>query len=206
MDKFIRLVFDNYIPILGAVLVALVVTIRLLNPGHSFQSSVLGTWLSHVIKGEVSAGVFCQPNRLDLNILEPGDIILVGNPGCGYGYYSHAAIYLGGMQTMEAYVDTGVGIYQVQRLRDYSRICVLRVEAPVKVRQAAADYARKQANKPVTIAFRSGQHYMSCYKLPWLAYARQGINLDPTGDILVKADAFPRSQRVGVLYREGDQP
>lgn len=143
-------------------------------------------------------------NRIAFDELEPGDIILGGYPGCAYGRFSHAAIYIGDEQVVEGYLDTGITINSVQHFWDYSEIALLRVNAAEEVKLAAAEYARQnEGDMFFALAFKPGDRIWNCTKILWMGYMKQGIDLDSVGDIWIAPDSFYNSPWVEVIAERG---
>lgn len=91
------------------------------------------TWvqlLSSAGKGHFGIGEFSSTsNNLDLSVLEPGDIILGGNPGGSYGHYTHAGIYVGNNQVVTMYTSTGVRLEHPTAYHRYHWAAIGRVRA-----------------------------------------------------------------------------
>lgn len=101
-----------------------------------------GTFVRHFIhyglfKGYAAGSPQNQQNtRLPVELLEPGDIIVCGNPGAVYGDWSHATIYLGDNIVLTQDLLRGIGIEHVSNLSWYDHVRVLRPRIPAAVRAA----------------------------------------------------------------------
>lgn len=139
-------------------------------------------------------------NKISFAGLEPGDIVLGGYPDCAYGLYSHAGIYMGDNRVAEAYADLGVCVQPLGHFSSYSRVCLLRVEAPAAVKKRAVDYVKKQQGGLFyPIAFKPGERFWNCSKIMWKAYADQGLDLDVRHDIWICPESFRSSPHVRVI-------
>mgnify|MGYP000897560676 CR=1 FL=1 len=164
------------------------------------------TWvqlLSSAGKGHFGIGKFSStPNSLDLSILEPGDVLLGGNPGGSYGHYTHAGMYVGNNRVVTMYTSTGVYLEQPAAYRRYHWAAVVRVKASPQQKKEAVSYCLSQVGSPffiLTPKTEDGLWY--CSKLIWLAYLKQGIDLDPFNSYWVLPDAFVHSPHIQVLEK-----
>ncbi|MGB4503351.1 MAG: YiiX/YebB-like N1pC/P60 family cysteine hydrolase [Syntrophaceticus sp.] len=162
------------------------------------------TWiqlLSSAGKGNFGTGKFSStPNNLDLSILEPGDILLGGNPGGSYGHYTHAGMYVGNNQVVTMYTSTGVRLEPSTAYLRYHWATVARVKASPQQKKEAVSYCRSQIGGPffiLTPKKEDGLWY--CSKLIWFAYLKQGIDLDPFNSYWILPDAFVHSPYTQVL-------
>jgi uncharacterized protein YycO len=172
------------------------------------QKSVAFTYSENFKQGNVGYGLQSQnDNDISFEQLEPGDIILGGWPGCAYGFYSHAGLYLGNNQVLESYIDTGVTVNSASHFRYYSRACLVRVNVNDRIKQNAIQYALKQRGKMFyPTSFKNDERYWNCSKIIWKAYQRQGINLDANDDLWISPDAFSQNSQVQVIARKGGTP
>ncbi|HAG08342.1 MAG TPA: hypothetical protein DCK87_02060 [Desulfotomaculum sp.] len=157
-------------------------------------------------RGELGSGKFGgKPNHLDLSLLQPGDILLGGNPGSSYGFFTHAGLYVGNNQVVDMYISTGVYLAEVKTYQNYyDRAAILRVKARPGQKKAAVDYALTQIGKPFFIlAPKEEDRLWYCSKLLWRAYLDQGIDLDALNSYWVLPDSFWFSPRVQVIYFTG---
>lgn len=157
-------------------------------------------------RGELGSGKFGgKPNNLDLSLLQPGDILLGGNPGSSYGLFTHAGLYVGNSQVVDMYISTGVYLTEAKNYqRYYNWAAILRVKASPDQKRAAVDYALTQVGKPFFIlAPKKENGLWYCSKLIWQAYLTQGIDLDALNSYWVLPDSFWFSPQVQVLYFTG---
>ncbi|MEM1658996.1 MAG: YiiX/YebB-like N1pC/P60 family cysteine hydrolase [Candidatus Jordarchaeales archaeon] len=113
-------------------------------------------------------------------VVQPGDIILVRGSGVEdllvgvrYSpYWTHAMIYVGWGMVVEGTVR-GVVCSPLQYVLECEEFCVLRVNAPINVRLAAALFALNQVGKPCNWnCFQKriyGDSYY-CSEIVWAAY------------------------------------
>lgn len=187
---------------IGLVLLALllvfnIVTIR---PGTVATFRVLA---ANVLQGNVGTGMWNGvQNPLDFSQLEPGDIILGHNPGCTWGYYTHATLYLGNGQVMETLLTTGAATASVEHYHDYTGAAILRVNLPKDVKERAVQAALSLRGRPfLLLAPRQTSDWFYCTKAVWWAYKQAGYDLDPDGSFWVVPDQFPKSPFVTVVAK-----
>jgi len=83
-------------------------------------------------------------------------------------------------------------------------VALLKVNAPEKIKLAAAEYAKQNEKEMFfPLAFKPGERIWNCTKIIWSAYMKQGINLDSTGDIWIAPDSFYYSPWVNVTEERG---
>lgn len=165
--------------------------------------SIMRTYIKSAGKGHTGYG--CDGyynNDISFNGLEPGDLILGAYPDCAYGHYSHVGIYLGRGEVMEAFVDLGVNVQPLEHYRQYEEICLLRVNAPLVIKErAVANVMRYEGRLFYPLAFRSGERIFNCTKIMWKAYLQAGIDLAPYPDLWISPDAFLESPQVSVIRK-----
>ncbi|MGE5390756.1 MAG: NlpC/P60 family protein [Deltaproteobacteria bacterium] len=139
-------------------------------------------------------------NDISFEGLEPGDLVLGAYPDCAYGHYSHVGIYLGRGEVMEAFVDLGVNVQPLEHYRQYSEICLLRVNAPAVVKEkAVANVMKYEGSLFYPLAFRPGERIFNCTKIMWKAYLQAGVDLAPGPDLWITPDAFLGSRQISVI-------
>ena len=165
------------------------------------------TYLANLRYGNIGYGseTKSQGNNISFDQLEMGDVLVGGYPGCAYGRFSHAAMYIGDGKVIEGYLDSGITINAVEHFRDYSEIALLRVKAPYEVKLAAVDYAKQNEKEMFfPLAFKPGDRIWNCTKIIWQAYMEQGLDLDSVGDIWVAPDSFYQSTWVSIIEERGN--
>jgi len=153
------------------------------------------------LSGQIGAGTWHgSPNAFDFSRLEPGDIVIGGNPGASWGHYTHATLYLGEGQVMETLLRQGVSLGPVTRYNDYTWAGALRVRVPAEVRAAAVAAARRLAGLPFyLLAPRRSPEWFYCSKIVWWAYRQAGVDLDPAGGFWMVPDRFFQCDRIEPL-------
>ncbi len=186
-------------------------TILVLHANHTLfttgnQSSVIYTYAQNFLKGEIGPGYgYASSEPFDKTNLEPGDILLGGWSNCAYGEYSHAGLYLGNDEVLEAYIDYGITTQPLQHYLNYSNLCILRIKAPSETKAQAIAYASQQKKKIFyPLAFKKGERFWNCTKLIWKAYAINQIDLDEINDIWIAPDSFRNSMHVITLSERQD--
>jgi len=131
--------------------------------------------------------------------LEPGDVVIGGNPGAVYGTWSHATVYLGNGQVLAQDLLAGIGLETVDQLEWYDHVRVLRPRASKEKRAAAAQTARGYIGYTFNLmAHPSDPRQLNCSRCVDAAYRTQGMDLgdgrfwitpdalaDTAGEILV---------------------
>lgn len=163
-----------------------------------------GTMLAALGRGEVGVGV-PGTSALDFSALDllPGDLVLGGNPGTSWGYWTHAAIYVGDGRVMDSLLRFGVHPEPVDRFAAaYARTAVLRVKVPQAVRDRAVRVARSLEGRPFNLLSpRGSTGWFYCTQVAWHAYKEAGVDLDPEGGFWVVPDRFLESPLVEVVAR-----
>lgn len=157
--------------------------------------------LSSIGKGNIGTGSFGKtPNRLDLSLLQPGDILLGGNKGGSYGKYTHAGLFIGNNQVIEMYISTGVYLTEAETYHRYTWAAILRVKATPRQKMAAVNYAKSQLGTPFFILTPKNDNGLwYCSKLIWYAYLKQGINLEPFKSFWITPDDFLYSEKAQII-------
>ncbi|MDR1615982.1 MAG: hypothetical protein LBR98_03110 [Syntrophomonadaceae bacterium] len=138
-------------------------------------------------------------NSISFAGLAVGDIVLGGYPNCGYGEYSHAALYIGEGMVLEGY-GNGIYIQPVNRFRSYSQVALLKVEVAPEVKARAVDYALRQYKEAFyPLAFKKNERVWNCSKIIWKSYEKYGINLDYSNDLWIMPSIFKNSSYVRVI-------
>ena len=168
------------------------------------KNSVIYTYSRSLSQGEIGSGFGeAEPHYIPFEQLEPGDIILGGWPNCAYGKYSHAGLYLGNDEVLEAYVDYGVCIQPLEHYVEYTDLCLIRVEASPAIKKRATIAARTYAGKLFyPLAFKNGERYWNCSKIIWKAYADQDIDLDINHDLWIAPESFRDGGHVTKIYEK----
>lgn len=169
------------------------------------KDTVIYTYIENAKEGKLGYGINKgRQNHIPFNGLEEGDIILGGNTDCSYGYFSHAGIYAGDKQVMEAYADLGVSQQDISHYWDYEKVCLLRVEAEQGKKKEAVAYVKSfEGGLFYPLAFKPGDRLWNCSKIIWKAYYEQGINLDPDDDLWIAPDNFYCSPLLTIISEKG---
>lgn len=179
----------------GAALLGLMILYQglTMEPGTRDLWSVI---LSKLQQGEIGVGV-PGTNSFDFATadLEPGDIILGGNPGCSWGHWTHAALYVGNGQVIDTLLRHGVHLQPVERFgAAYQQAGVLKVNLPREVKEQAVQEALAIYGKPFNLlSGRRSDQWFYCTKVVWYAYHQAGVDLDPRGGYWVVPDRFTES-------------
>ncbi len=169
------------------------------------SGSVIYTYAASLTKGEIGTGYGePTPGYVPFSQLEPGDIVLGGWPNTAYGKFSHAGLYIGGNKIMEGYVDYGLSVQDLSTYADYSRLCLLKVNASPDIKAKAVEYALDQEKKMFyPLAYKNGDRLWNCSKIIWRAYEVQGIDLDEIGDLWIAPESLIQSRNVTMIYEKG---
>jgi len=188
-------------PVMGLLLLLLVIgqnwPLLTENP-----NSVVYTYFHSFVSGEIGSGYGqAAAGEIPFHLLEPGDILLGGWPNCAYGKYSHAGLYLGNGEVLEAYVDYGVCVQPLDHYIQYSYLSLVKVNVSEEIKAAAIKAGRSYIGQTFyPVAFKHNDRYYNCSSIIWKAYQEQGINLDINNDIWVAPDRFGDNPYVKVLF------
>lgn len=165
------------------------------------RRSIAYTYLNNAWRGDIGYGAQGNyANMVSFAGLQPGDIIVGGYPGCAYGRFSHAGIYIGDGQVIESYVDLGVTVQPIEHYWTYSQAALLRVLATPQQKEAAVRYARSHLGGLFyPVAFKAGDRFWNCSKIVWEAYRQQGITLDSNDDLWIAPEAFYHSRYTQII-------
>lgn len=169
---------------------------------HGETPSLLVLALAAAGRGEFGSGEFRgNVNKLDLSLLEPGDILLGGNHGSSYGVFTHAGLYAGDNQVVDMGVSSGVYLAEAKDYYNYDWAAIIRVKAGSGQKKAAVDYALSQTGKPFFIlAPRKEDGLWYCTKLIWHSYLWQGINIDSARGYWILPDSLFISPLTDVIF------
>ena len=107
-------------------------------------------------------------------------------------------------EIIEGYADLGIVRQPIEHFREYSQICLLRVEAEPAVKEAAVSYVSEHLGQVFyPVAFKSGQRTWNCTKIMWKAYQILGIDFDDNNDLWVSPDSIYDSRHVTVIRENG---
>lgn len=111
--------------------------------------------------------------------LEPGDIIVCGNPGAVYGTWSHATIYLGNDRVLAQDVLSGIGTESVAQLSWYDHIRIIRPSAAARLRSAAAETAASYQGRVFNLmAHPQDPRQTNCSRCVADAYHAHGVRIN----------------------------
>lgn len=199
-DKFRITIF----PVVGLLLLLLVIFQNwpLLTQN---KNSVVYTYLRSFASGEIGSGYgSATAEDIPFYLLEPGDILLGGWPNCAYGQYSHAGLYLGDGEVLEAYVDYGVCVQPLGHYNDYSYLCLIKVNVSQETKAKAIAAGRSYVGQTFyPVAFKHNDRFYNCSSIIWKAYQEQGVNLDINNDIWMAPDRFRDGPYVKVIFEKG---
>ncbi|MDD2586096.1 MAG: YiiX/YebB-like N1pC/P60 family cysteine hydrolase [Syntrophomonadaceae bacterium] len=169
------------------------------------RNASMYVYLQGVKQGNFGYGFDINHNNgISFSGLEPGDIILGGYPGCAYGRFSHAGLYIGNGQVIESFGELGVNIQPIEHYRDYTEICLLRVNLPEEIKKDAVKYTMKYEGAMFyPVAFKPGDRLWNCSKIMWQAYIEQGVDLALFDDFWIAPDNFYYSSQVSIIREKG---
>lgn len=141
--------------------------------------SVLHSVARNIPRGYLSGVHHGNPNRACFDDLQAGDILLLHNPEGAYGYWTHAALYIGDGKAIDAYdFPKGTILNPVSTYQDYDEVAVFRSNAASDVRSRVARCALRKLGVPYDpFSTLSDTHSEYCSKLIWQAFAAEGIQL-----------------------------
>jgi len=116
--------------------------------------------------------------RIEVERLAPGDVILGGNPGAAFGAWSHATIVLDDGRVLAQDLLRGIGLEASDGLAWYDRLRVLRPRVPAAVRAAAAHSAQHRIGALFNLLAHPGDPWQqSCARCVADAYREQGVEI-----------------------------
>jgi hypothetical protein len=125
--------------------------------------------------------------------LEPGDVILGGNPGAVYGEWSHATIYLGDGQVLVQDLLRGISIGELDELAWYDHLRIIRPMASATTRAEVAQTARHYVGGLFNLMSHPQDPWQwTCSRCVHDAYLRHGIHVSD-GRFWITPDALARS-------------
>lgn len=152
-------------------------------PSRWFHGSPM-VFLAHSLFGNLIRGNLNGQHNgpdvpVELKVAEPGDILLCHNPHGAYGYWTHAVLYVGNNQVVDANdFSRGTVVEDASHYRNYDEVILLRPNASLQVRRAAADAARSRIGTPYDpLSALRDSRSAYCSKLIWEAYANVGVQL-----------------------------
>lgn len=122
-------------------------------------------------------------NDLDLDKLEPGDIILTRGSkfdGMVPGYWTHAIMYIGDGNVIES-IEDGVVVRPVETVLTSNEAGAFRVSTNETVKESVIDFALEQEGKPFDVVWVNKQVHGSsyyCAELIWASYQVNDVEID----------------------------
>ena len=169
----------------------------------------------YVIKEEYLENVegkrLYQPGFTDI---EDGDILVTDSTYCFCFRHGHAALVVDAERgiTLEAFgIGTKSEYSSLSEWRRYPHVLVLRLKAPKEVRQAVADYAKRNLvgipymlSPGVVDDKDMGEEYWGtqCAHLVWVAFEAEGYDIDGDGGWLVTPADFTVSHLLRTVPQE----
>lgn len=158
--------------------------------------------LRQIVHGHLNGVYQGVPNGADFRGLKPGDVLLCRDSGGGYGYFTHAAVYVGGDLAVEANgFARGTALCSEDHFRQYDEVVALRFPVAGDVGQRIAQSALREVGKPYDpLARMEDGRSEYCSKLVWRVFAQNGLVLcRPRAwivpDDLLRSGSFRRVNR-----------
>jgi uncharacterized protein YycO len=144
-------------------------------------SAFIGQVMRDAAQGHLTGQYQGRPNRADFSVLQPGDVLLCHNRDGGYGYWTHAVLYVGRDLAVDAdNFVRGTALYPLRNYHHYDELCVLRAKVNPETRAKIAAYAMDCVGRPYDpFGIVKDAHSEYCSKLIWQAHAAAGIQLCP---------------------------
>jgi uncharacterized protein YycO len=145
----------------------------------NLNTTLLGIVYSH---GPVFSG---DGNELDLNLLEPGDILITqGYPAYFPGAWSHTLLYIGNGLVIESGFS-GVTISDLSIVHEFDACSIIRVDTSRTVKNKAIKEALYRFGKGSQLITSPYMGYKDpyeslyyCSELIWAAYKVNGVEID----------------------------
>jgi NlpC/P60 family len=139
--------------------------------------------------------------RLPVEQLEPGDLIVCGNPGAVYGEWSHATLYLGGDTVLTQDLLSGIGLGHIDGLAWYDHVRVLRPAVPAATRAAVARTAHRYVGQMFNLMSHPRDPWQwTCSRCVEDAYRTHGIEISD-GRFWVTPDALALGSGQRIIER-----
>ena len=155
-----------------------------------------------IIKGHFNGTYHGIPNGAHFDSLKMGDIILLHNPDGAYGYWTHAALYVGAGRTIDANdFSKGTVLNYLSVYQSYDELAIYRPRLPNSLKRRVASVAVRSLGTPynpfTTIRDQNSEY---CSKLIWNSFSMCGVKLCPSNEWIVPDDLA----RSPILYRIAD--
>ena len=149
--------------------------------------------------------------RDEFTDVQNGDILVTDSTYCFCFRHGHAALVVDAEQgiTLEAFgLGTCSEYSELQQWRRYPHVIVLRLEAPMEVRQAVVEYAKEKLKgipymlSPGMVGDKDmqGDYWgTQCAHLVWAAFAAFGYDIDGNGGWLVTPMDLTMSELLRVV-------
>lgn len=178
--------------------------------GYTWENAgdrIVGKGFKEIRQGRIGCGSPTRSgNKLALEKLMPGDIVLGGNRGATYGGFTHAAIYEGEGWAWQGWLSLGISRVRVSYFLTYDRAAILRVKVPPENRSRAVEKIKKLDGQLFyPLAFKPGNRIWNCTKAVWKSYYDLGSDLDSAGDLWVTPDSMYRSPKVEIIAEDGER-
>ncbi|MCL6454907.1 MAG: hypothetical protein K6T78_14970 [Alicyclobacillus sp.] len=171
-----------------------------LGPDRLSTMALAQSVLRELSQGHLTGVHTGPPARIDITLIQPGDILLCHNPGGAYGFWTHAVLCVSRDEVIDADDFARGTIRQpVRHYQAYDEVLLLRPTVPLAMRQNAARAAERALHTPYDPLGSLFDHRsVYCSKLIWQAYADAGVVLCPAAGWVLpdQLAASPRLRRV----------
>lgn len=154
------------------------------------DATLIHSVLQEISKGHLN-GVFPHNScHATLRDLRPADIILCHNPKGSYGYWTHAALYVGDGWALDSCdFAKGTELKPVEQYSKYAGMLILRPQLTHAARDDILQTALQQVGKPYDpFSTISDTRTEYCSKLIWQVFQQNGITLCPKWAWIVPDD------------------
>jgi len=190
-------------------MVILLLFIFVLCPGRVFihfpSLSLVHSVLRGIPEGRLNGVFQGHPNHANYSPLKPGDILVCHNAHGGYGYWTHAVLYVGNGRTVDANnFVRGTELKSVKDYENYDSVEFLRVRVSARIRNHVMKNALANVGKPYDpFGGVRDTHSEYCSKLIWQLYAQEGVLL-VVPSVWVLPDDLVHSKLVQQVSLQGD--
>ncbi len=138
------------------------------------------TVVRETIRGHLEGHFGGYPNQVVLSDeIQPGDIILCHNNGCGYGFWTHCAIFIGDSHAVDSEdFANGTRIVNIRKYYNYDKVAIFRGTVPDGVRKRIVNSAMREVGKPYDpFSSLSDTRSEYCSKLIWNIFSENGVTI-----------------------------
>jgi Permuted papain-like amidase enzyme, YaeF/YiiX, C92 family len=173
---------------------------------YSKSLALLHNVTREIPKGHLNGVHQGPPIHESFDILEPGDILLCHNRYGAYGFWTHAILYVGNGNAVDANdFSKGTELNPINMYRNYDAVAVFRADVSDDVRHRIAASAIREVGKPYDpFSGVWNEHAEYCSKLIWRVYHEEGILLSAPQHWILPDDLAKSSRLIRIVQWGGN--